>query len=260
MNTRFDLAIVIPCYNEAQRLRVAHYKSFLKQHPKAFICFVNDGSTDETLEVLEEIRSAYPSQVFAINQSKNQGKAEAVRTGVLHCGKEFYAEKIAYLDADLSTSLEECLEISEKLSSSTYFAFGSRIAKLDCTIDRKHYRFLIGRCIATLISRQLNLKIYDTQCGCKVFKQSLGMLLFQEKFISRWLFDVELFHRLIAIYGRRQLKDIAKEIPLQSWCDTDDSKVPLSYFFKLWIDLRNIGKAYKNTNKQLSEQNETILE
>lgn len=260
MNTTFNLAIVIPCYNEAQRLRVAQYKSFLKKNSNTVICFVNDGSTDDTYTILESIRTEYPSQVSVLNQPKNLGKAEAVRAGVLHCGKEFCAEKIGYLDADLSTSLEECYHMSTNLSSTTYFVFGSRIAKLGSTINRKQYRFLIGRCIATLISRQLQLKIYDTQCGCKIFKQSLGMFLFQERFISKWLFDVELFHRLITIYGRKNLKTIAKEIPLQSWCDTDDSKVPFSYFFKLWTDLRSIGSAYKRSNSQSTLPHETILE
>ena len=260
MNTNFDLIIVIPCYNEAERLKVAQYKHFLKKHQRVLLCFVNDGSDDDTEIVLQKIKNAYPSQVFLISQAKNTGKAEAVRVGVLKCAKEFYTNKIAYLDADLSTSLKECVKMSKKISSNTYFVFGSRIAKLDSTINRKHYRFFIGRCIATLISRQLKLKIYDTQCGCKIFKQPLAVFLFQEQFISRWLFDVELFHRLIAIYGRTKLKSIAKEIPLQYWSDTDDSKVPFSYFFKLWSDLRNIGKTYTRVNKQPTIQHETILE
>ncbi|MHC9087360.1 glycosyltransferase [Tenacibaculum sp. IMCC1] len=259
MNTNFNLVIVIPCYNEAKRLKVNSYTNFLQNHKNVLIYFVNDGSTDTTNQVLEKIKSYTPTQVFLMNQPKNLGKAEAIRTGVLQCVNKFHTEKIAYLDADLSTSLEECVHISKNISETTYFAFGSRIAKLDSTIQRKLYRFLIGRTIATLISKQLQLKVYDTQCGCKVFKQSLSFLLFQDKFISRWLFDVELFHRLITIYERNQLKLLAKEIPLQSWHDTDSSKIPLSYFFKLWIDLRNIGKTYKNNRKQLVIQHETIL-
>lgn len=245
MNTDFDLAIVIPCYEEAKRIKINRYRSFLKRNDNVLLCLVNDGSADNTLEVLKELKKKHPTQILVIDMPQNQGKAEAVRTGFLKCLKKYTLKRIAYLDADLSTSLEECLSISKKTSSTTYFAFGSRIAKLDTNIVRKSYRFFIGRGIATLISRQLDLKVYDTQCGCKVFDTSLAKVLFKEKFISRWLFDVELFHRLIAIYGKDQIKHIGKEVPLQSWCDNDDSKVPLTYFFKLWVDLRNIGKTYK---------------
>ncbi len=259
MNTNFELAIVIPCYNEASRLKIKHYKRFLNSY-QVLLCFVNDGSSDNTMEELTRIKKQCPSQVYLIDQSQNLGKAEAVRIGVLKCAKEYDLEKIAYLDADLSTSLEECVSISEEISVITHFAFGSRIAKLDTTINRKQYRFLIGRTIATLISKQLKLKIYDTQCGCKVFSRSLAEVLFQDEFISRWLFDVELFHRLILLYGKNQLKYVVKEIPIQFWNDTEDSKVPLSYFFKLWIDLRSIGKAYKNPIEILEVKNEAILE
>ncbi|APD07527.1 dolichyl-phosphate beta-glucosyltransferase [Flavobacteriaceae bacterium UJ101] len=260
MNTNFDLAIVIPCYNEAERLKINQYKNFIKNHKEVLLCFVNDGSTDHTYKVLKEIKNHNPSQVLLINQTANLGKAETVRTGILKCHQKYHVEKLAYLDADLSTSLEECTSISKEISTTTYCAFGSRIAKLDSTIQRKSYRFLIGRIIATLISRQLNLNVYDTQCGCKVFHSNLVTELFKEKFISRWLFDVELFHRLIVLYGRDQLKHVTKEIPLKSWLDTEDSKVPLSYFFKLWIDLISIGKAYKNSNNLIVIEHETILE
>lgn len=258
MNTDFDLAIVIPCYEEAKRIKLNRFRSFLKRNDKVLLCLVNDGSADNTLEVLGELKEKHPSQIFVIDMPQNQGKAEAVRTGFLKCLKEYTLKRIAYLDADLSTSLEECFSISQKISSSTYFAFGSRIAKIDTNIDRKSHRFFIGRGIATLISRQLNLKVYDTQCGCKVFAASLAKILFKEEFISRWLFDVELFHRLIGLYGKDQIKHIAKEMPLQSWCDTDDSKVPLTYFFKLWIDLRNIGKTYKISVQPKRILNEAI--
>ncbi|SIQ19902.1 glycosyltransferase [Maribacter ulvicola] len=260
MNTDFELAIVIPCYNEAKRLKIERYKSFLNSYNKVLLCFVNDGSRDNTIEVIEQLKTNYPLQVHLMSLEENKGKAEAVRTGVLECLKGFYFKNIAYLDADLSTSLEECVSISEQVNVTTSFAFGSRISKLDTTIDRKRYRFFIGRCIATLISRQLDLKVYDTQCGCKVFKRGLASSVFQEEFVSTWLFDVELFHRLIAMYGKNQLKYIAKEIPLQSWYDTEDSRVPLSFFFKLWYDLYKIGKDYKTPIKFLKPINERVFE
>jgi len=251
MNKNFELAIVIPCYNEGSRLPVKRYKRFLNANPKVLLCFVNDGSNDTSLEVLEQLKTVYPSTVNIVSLYENSGKAEAVRSGILECLKNIDFRKIAYLDADLSTSLEECLSISEQVGSSISFAFGSRISKIDTSIDRKRYRFLIGRCIATLISNQLDLKVYDTQCGCKIFNKELAGIVFQDGFNSRWLFDVEIFHRLIALYGKEQMRYIVKEVPLQSWHDIDDSKVPFSYFFKLWYDLYKIGEVYKNPVQSL---------
>jgi len=245
MTEHFKLCIVIPCFNEEKRLDINRFQSFLKAQPSILICFVNDGSTDKTFDILKAIKNKYANNVEVFETPKNGGKAEAVRLGVLHCNANYNFEKIAYLDADLATSLEECVEISKLVKNETLFAFGSRIKKIDTNIDRKGYRFLIGRFIATLISRQLNLPVYDTQCGCKIIETKLSKKLFNKKFISKWLFDVELFHRISEIYGIDGIKKISKEVPLKSWVDIGESKVQFSYFFKLWYDLFSIKKAYK---------------
>ncbi len=244
MAEQFELCIVIPCYNEEKRLDKERMFNFLKLNKNVLLCYVNDGSSDHTINILNEIKENYPTNVEAISTAANVGKAEAVRTGILHCNTHFKHQKIAYLDADLATTLEECYEISKLVENETIFAFGSRIKKIDTQIQRKGYRFLIGRIIATFISRQLNLGVYDTQCGCKIFKSELSEKIFTEKFISKWLFDVELFHRIIKIYGVKKMCEIAKEAPLKSWIDYDDSKVKMTYFFKLWLDLYHIKKHY----------------
>ena len=245
MSKQFDLCIVIPCYNEEKRLDTKRFIKFLNLQKNVLLCFVNDGSSDGTFEVLQKIKLDFTNNVKAISTKNNVGKAEAVRTGIIYCNSNFKHEKIAYLDADLATTLEECYEISGLVKDKTVFAFGSRIKKIDTNIQRKGYRFLIGRIIATFISRQLNLGVYDTQCGCKVFNTELSKSIFIEKFISKWLFDVELFHRIIKIYGEEKMCEISKEIPLKSWIDYDESKVKMTYFFKLWLDLYKIKKAYR---------------
>lgn len=246
MTEKIKLCIVIPCYNEEKRLDLTRFSNFIETQKEVLICFVNDGSIDATLQVLEDLKTKFPQNIETISTSKNVGKAEAVRAGFLHCNATFNHNKIAYLDADLATSLEECLEISENVTNETVLAFGSRISKIDSTIERKFHRFIIGRIIATFISKQLRLKVYDTQCGCKIFEREISNQLFSTKFISKWLFDVEIFHRLIAIYGLDRMKIVTKEIPLKTWIDFDESKVKMTYFFKLWLDLYQIKKHYRN--------------
>ncbi len=252
MPDSFQLCIVIPCYNEEKRLNIARYSNFLNLHKHVLVCFVNDGSNDNTLQVLTKIKSNFPNNVAAISMEKNSGKAETVRSGFKHCNATYDFEKIAYLDADLATTLEECLEISEHVNSEIVLAFGSRISKIDTTIDRKTVRHYIGRVVATLISNQLKLPIYDTQCGCKIFDRELSKEVFLEKFISKWLFDVEIFHRIIKLHSNDQMRLIAREIPLKSWIDYDDSKVKMTYFFKLWLDLYQIGKKYNTQKNNIS--------
>ena len=240
------LVIIIPCFNEAERITVSKFVSFLQEQPSVMIVFANDGSTDKTAEILNEIRSIDPGRVFIHNLEQNKGKAEAIREGVMFCiSKNLRPERIAYLDADGSTSLEECCSISQNVSNNIVFAFGSRILKIDNNITRKFYRHLVGRVLATLISAQLKIHVYDTQCGCKVFDAELAEKVFQEQFISKWLFDVEIFHRLIRIHGTEKMKDICMEIPLKNWIDTADSRVRFSYFFRIWIDLLMIKRRYR---------------
>ncbi|MEM7086377.1 MAG: glycosyltransferase [Bacteroidota bacterium] len=243
-----DLVIVIPCYNEENRFREMkpEYVSFLNNHSKVVLCMVDDGSKDDTALVLQTFQKEFPQQIEVVIQPKNGGKAEAVRSGVLHCIEKLKPRHLAFLDADLATSFEECLRIHSYILEKDIitFAFASRILKIGSEIKRKKFRFVVGRIVATLISSILRIKVYDTQCGCKVFEKELATMLFKEKFISKWLFDVELFFRMIRLYGRKSATERMIEVPLKLWEDKGDSKVQMTYFFKLWIDLMKIKRKY----------------
>ncbi|MEM9362956.1 MAG: glycosyltransferase [Bacteroidota bacterium] len=245
MNAFFELVIVIPAYNEAKRLPIKKYLNFLKTHKDVMLCFVNDGSTDNTKSLLQDIELSARDNVEIIEHVKNMGKAASVFSGFLYCGNKIQHKKIAYLDADLSTSLEECYVLSEHINERTKFVFGSRMRKLDSFIKRKPHRFYIGRVIATLISKQLDLYVYDTQCGCKIFSSQLARTIITEKFISTWLFDVEIFHRIQNVYGKRRLIRFSKEVPLHSWIDKNQSKVSFTYAFKMCFELFMIWRKYR---------------
>jgi glycosyltransferase involved in cell wall biosynthesis len=237
--------IVIPCYNEEKGLLLKEYSNFLDTTPEAIICFVNDGSTDKTLQALNLFQEKYSDQVHIISLLKNAGKAEAVRKGINYCNQNFNHKFIGYLDADLATSLEDFMNLTVYLKADIVFCFGSRIRKIGSHIVRKNSRFLIGRIIATFISKILSLKVYDTQCGCKVFTKDLAEQLFKKEFLSKWLFDVELFFRMMILFGKEKAIQKMYEAPLKSWIEKGNSKVKPTYFFKLWIDLYQINKEYK---------------
>ena len=240
------LSIIIPCYNEANRFPTERYLQFLKQQPEVRLVFVDDGSSDTTEQVLNAIVAAFPKQTNLIVLEKNQGKAGAVQKGMLWAVTKTTSDRFAYLDADLSTSLEECLRLSEGIDENCRFIFGSRILKTDNQIERKWYRFLIGRVVATAISTLLGISVYDTQCGCKILHRDLVELAFKDAFSSRWLFDVEIFFRLIRAFGKEEMVAFSKEIPLDQWIDTEDSRVKFSYMFRLWVDLATIYFRYRS--------------
>ena len=239
------IALIIPCYNEASRFPVNRFVSFLKKKNAASIYFVNDGSSDNTDSVLEDLRIKFPKHVRVINREKNEGKAAAVRLGMNNALRNNKFDSFAFLDADLSTSIEECILLSEKITKKISFVFGSRIKKLDNKIQRKAHRFIIGRVIATFISKMLRLPIYDSQCGCKIFSREWATLIFSEVFLTRWLFDVEIFYRLINHFGRTKIQTKILEVPLSAWIDSENSKVSLFYGIKVWFDLLKIYRYYK---------------
>jgi dolichyl-phosphate beta-glucosyltransferase len=241
-----NICIVIPCFNEAGRMPAGEIISFMELYPFIRFCFVNDCSTDSTQSVIQSIHDLFPERVLIENHKRNKGKAESVRTGVFSSLSHFQFKYIGYFDADLSTPLEECIRLKDSLAAreSLEFSFGSRLAIIGSKIERKLYRHLSGRVIATFISNILVLKVYDTQCGAKLFTRELAEKVFKDPFISRWLFDVEIFARIIHLFGRNKAEDVMIETPLMTWIDKGGSKIELSYTFKVFFDLYKIKKKY----------------
>lgn len=244
------IGIVIPCYNEAKRLKVEVFKRFVEENSHIRLHFVNDGSVDNTQEILEKLASE-SSAISVFKLEKNKGKAMAVHHGVKNCAEYDYSY-IAYLDADLSIPLDEVNLLYNRIKEydSMKMAFGSRIKTLNNKIERRVLRHIFGRIIATLISNSLKVAVYDTQCGCKLFKKELVKPIFEKEFISPWLFDVELFWRMVVLYGRKKLPEIALEVPLRECIHINDSKVKWTHSFKTFYQLIKIHRFYKSKAKK----------
>jgi len=230
----------VPCYNEEKKLSLTEYNLFLSQHKNVFLCFVNDGSADKTIDALTEINRAFPNNTYILNLKKNVGKGNAVREGVLYVLNNISSNNIAYLDADLATPFSEILRLNNilKNNSSANLVFGSRVLTLNNSIQRKKYRHLIGRVVASFISVILKSKIYDTQCGAKVMTKPCAEAVFKQLFLSRWLFDVEIFMRIKKAFGKLDI--FTHEEPLKLWEDKGKSSVKWSYGLFVWWDLFKI--------------------
>lgn len=245
MLTRFSTILVIPCYNEEKRLDLNFYQEFLSANPDIFLLFVDDGSQDNTASVLQLVRSA-SDNFDVLKFPKNSGKGEAVRQGILHSLARFDFDYIGFADADLSTPLTEFLIFRSKMKDhkDIRIVLGSRVQMLGKNIERNLFRHWFGRIIATGIGNVINEPVYDTQCGAKLFSRESALELFQEAFISKWLFDVELLSRYKVTHGSEEFKRTIVELPVNQWTEKQDSKLRYHYFFRLLYDLLKIHKKY----------------
>jgi dolichyl-phosphate beta-glucosyltransferase len=148
---------------------------------------------------LEKLIGKRESHFRLIELEKDQGKAEAVRQGILNAISSG-ARYVGYWDADLATPLSAIPDFLDQMKRQTdlLMVVGARVQLLGRKIVRKHYRHYLGRLFATLASIILRLPVYDTQCGAKLFVTDQQVVFaFREPFLSRWVFDVEIIARLI---------------------------------------------------------------
>lgn len=237
--------IIIPCYNEADRLVPKLFIDFLKKHPSLMFLFVNDGSSDSTLELLRAM-AAECERVRYLNLYPNTGKAEAVRLGMLLTIHKLESDYIGFWDADLATPLSEIDRfISIIKKGDCQMVTGLRLLRLGANIRRKPMRHYLGRIFATRASILLNLPVYDTQCGAKLYARSVVPALFKQPFVTKWLFDVELLARYVQYFGRESALANIHELPLLEWVDVGGSRLKMSDFIKAPLELWRIKRAYK---------------
>jgi dolichyl-phosphate beta-glucosyltransferase len=239
--------IVVPCYNEENRFNVAAFEAYLESTSDIHFTLVNDGSSDGTLSVLHALAERWPNRLSVVDQQPNRGKAEAVRVGMIH-GFSKGACYVGYFDADLATPLEAISELTRVLEEhkGIDIVLGARIALLGHHIERSPVRHYAGRVFATAASAVLDLPVYDTQCGAKLFRVTPQIRgLFNSPFGSRWIFDVELLARYLAGGGSREG---IYELALQRWADVGDSKLRSTDFLRAAAEMATIYRNYRLPN------------
>lgn len=242
-----ELIVVVPCYNEEERLPVDELRRFELDGVRIQYQFVNDGSTDRTLRLLKSLRQEDPQRFFVLDLERNSGKAEAVRRGILEA-MDRQPDLFGFWDADLSTPLSEIPSFLEVFATrpEIEMVFAARVRLLGRSISRNPARHYFGRVGATLISSSLGLAVYDTQCGAKLFRTSDEMReIFAHPFISRWIFDVEIIARFVRQRGRDAAARAIYELPITVWHDVQGSKVKSTDFFRALNDLSKIRRAYR---------------
>lgn len=234
------VTLVIPCFNEVARLDQSAFLRMCGERSSLRLLFVDDGSTDGTGAMIEGLRAAAPGSIDALRLTENQGKAEAVRRGLLHA-LDAGAAVAGYADADLATPPEELLRMLDDMAATPVAVLlGARVRLLGTRIERRALRHYLGRVFATVASLALGVAIYDTQCGSKLFRRSDQLrAALSVPFRSRWGFDVELLERLLGGVGG--LPPVAagemRELPLRVWRDVAGSKLGLGGMARAGVQL-----------------------
>jgi glycosyltransferase involved in cell wall biosynthesis len=222
------ITLVVPCYNEAGRLDDNAFLSLVRGGSAIQLLFVNDGSEDTTADRLSALQANETGAITVLMLEHNRGKAEAVRQGLLRALASG-APIVGYQDADLATPVAEVDRLCRMFRADTRSVLlASRVLLLGRDIRRRAVRHYTGRVFATFASVVLRLKVYDTQCGTKLFRATPQLAAaLAEPFLSRWIFDVELLGRLVVGSSKTppvDLNDIVEE-PLLAWYDVPGSKL-----------------------------------
>lgn len=234
----------MPCYNEAGRLQVDRLRAYVDAHPMVNVLLVNDGSSDGTAPLLDKLSAAH-ERISALHLPANVGKANAVQAG-MGAALKLGTKWVGFLDADFDIPPQESLHLVEALENHglAEFAFGSRIKLLNNIIERNTFRHIFGRVFATFTSMSLELDVYDTQCGVKVFSNELAAQVFARPFLSRWIFDVEIFWRVMLLRGRNAITTVALEVPLRECYNSGQSKIGYLAMLKFPFELMRIRRYY----------------
>lgn len=243
------LQLVVPCYNEAERLTPQPFLDAIDGDPALHLLFVDDGSTDGTAEALAGLASAAGGRAAVLRLPRNMGKGGAVRAGVL-AALDSRPAYVGFWDADLATPLAALPEFMEvfRTRPEVELVMGARVQLLGRDIRRSPARHYVGRVFATAASLALGLAVYDTQCGAKIFCVTETLReAFSQPFRSRWIFDVEILSRYVAALGRAEAARRIYELPLTRWTNVPGSKLTLRDGVRAAWDLAQISVARRRS-------------
>ncbi len=212
------LSIVIPAYNEALRIGITLEKVHQYLATRNYECeliIVDDGSRDETPNLLQRFQKIHP-KVVVLRNEPNRGKGFTVRRGVLEARGEF----VLFTDADLSAPIEETNKLLGALESTgADAAVGSRALNRRLIGVRQPWRReLAGRVFNLLVRMFTGLKIRDTQCGLKLFRRATTRRAFELQKVTGFGFDPELLFLIERLGGK------IAEVPVR-WNDNPATKV-----------------------------------
>jgi glycosyltransferase involved in cell wall biosynthesis len=237
-------SIILPAYNEGSRIGPGLEKALAfvrEQHWNVEIIVVNDGSRDNTADVVRAIMLHAP-EIRMLENPGNRGKGYSVRNGMLNARGDI----LLFSDADFSSPIYESIKLIGALEQGADLAFGSRWLLAETQTQRQSLlRQFVGRAYNLLLRAVLGLPYKDTQCGFKACTRRAAELIFTRQQIEGWGFDPELL--FIARKFGLKMTEVAVE-----WANDDRSKInPVVDGFKMLYELLTIriyGLAGQHNN------------
>ncbi|MDI6734189.1 MAG: glycosyltransferase family 2 protein [Patescibacteria group bacterium] len=226
------LSVIIPAYNEAQRLpltliNVDYHLSRVEYSSEIIV--VNDGSVDGTREIVERFSGLIKNLRF-IDNNENHGKGYAVKIGMLAAHGNFRI----FMDADNSTSVDHFNKAFPYLREGFDIIIGSRTHKESkLKPSQPLFKRLLGKAGNLFVRLNGLAGFHDTQCGFKCFSEEAAEKIFKLVKINGWAFDVEILF-LAKILGLK-----IKEIPVV-WVNDIQSRVNFIGYLKTLADVVKI--------------------
>lgn len=213
-----ELSVIIPVYNEANRVKKSWkiIKNYFQNNlNNCELIFVNDGSTDNTLNIIKKLKANFPLKI--ISYSKNQGKGYAVKQGVLAATKN----TLLFFDIDLSVPLSTTKKYLRKIDENSLIIGTRKLSGAKLLQRQNFYREKMGQAFTKLTNLILNNNCSDYTCGFKMMPTKLAKEIFKKTKINRWTFDAEL------IFLAKKMGVKIKEIPVV-WKNNSDTRVNLN--------------------------------
>lgn len=236
-----DLSVVIPIYNEQSKIGNdidAALAFFIKQQLQGEIIVVNDGSEDQSIEVVQKKVDDHPKEVQLISYHPNRGKGFALKKGILAASGNL----IMFADSGNCVPLADARKGFELINSNEAdIAHGSRhLSQSVIVFPRKWYRILFSYLFRKIIKKHFSIprEFTDTQCGFKVYKKEMAYQLYDQLQTEGFMFDIEII-LLAQQYGYQ-----IKEFPI-TWRTDYDSRIQISKnLTKIVQELRVIKKRF----------------
>jgi dolichyl-phosphate beta-glucosyltransferase len=227
-----NYSVIVPAFNESARIGPALQKALVYAASRGWnaeVIVVDDGSTDDTVEVVRRYALQHPGLRLLENPG-NRGKGYSVRNGMLHA----HGDVLLFSDADFSSPIEEADKLFAAIAAGADIAIGSRWLRKDLQIRKQPlYRQLFGRMFNLALRLVLGLHYKDTQCGFKAFSRRAAQAIFPLQNIERWGFDPEL------LYLAKKFDFKVAEVPVV-WVHRDGTRLnPLRDGF------RSLGEMFR---------------
>ncbi len=195
--------IIIPCFNEANSLNVEAFISFIQKNDDYHLCFVNNGSKDNTLEVLHHIKNQRTIKVSIIDMKKNKGKAAAVRVGARYFFNRHDVDYIGSIEADLSIDFSDIERLVQTIHENKDLSliYGSKELG-NGKIGRNYFNGFLSKIVAFFL---LGFIMTDLPYSTKVYRTTSIPKLYNNEFNSVWSVEIELMKRIKKYFGSEKI-------------------------------------------------------